>query len=85
MYFCYHTITFVVTNNSSKNYSLETFAYALAYVQSVYLNNLCTTMNMQLVNGAVVHLWSKKSGYTLMIDNQGKVTAKGHNGDSGKY
>ena len=38
-----------------------------------------------LVNGAVVHLWSKKSGYTLMISDHGNVSAKGRNDDHGEH
>ena len=38
-----------------------------------------------LVNGAVVHLWSKKSGYNLKIGDHGDVSAKGRNGDYGEH
>ena len=38
-----------------------------------------------LVNGAVVHLWSKKSGYNLRIGDHGDVSAKGRNGDYGEH
>ena len=38
-----------------------------------------------LANGAIVHLWSKKSGLTLRISDRSEVTAKGRVGDYGGY
>ena len=38
-----------------------------------------------LVNGAVVHLWSKRSGFNLRIGDHADVSAKGRNGDYGEH
>ena len=38
-----------------------------------------------LTNGAIVHLWSKRSGYCLKIGDHADVSAKGRNGEYGEH
>ena len=68
------------------DYGFEKNSYDCQYVLH-YAVHLTNSPHVQgpLVNGGVVHLWSKKSGYNLRIGDHGDVSAKGRNGDYGEH
>ena len=71
--------------NSSYQYACQVEIPDCIYVHiAVKYAHLYSKQNL-LIHSAVVHLWSKRSGFNLRIGDHADVSAKGRNGDYGEH